>query len=246
VKVTVNNRAIMPKDTEQDIILAPADYWEHFLQPKLENFLRKKNRPLRSEATTVTVSVTARSERNLSKRFDDTSIEWAVIESQLVAWGELFRVGKKLLLNISFNYVDTSQSTTTSLQRAERRGYSSTTQHMLDDRAVQLGAEQVSSGGQLSTWAYVYKLFRCPSPPCHLGPYCRCDPVGKKHYKLLTGHLKSLIQYMDQGHTLQSHNDVPEDIREQLYREEQQSLERRKKSASTSTAILPPININVH
>jgi len=51
---------------------------------------------------------------------------------------------------------------------------------------------------------------------------------------------------MDQGYTLQSHNDVPEDIREQLYREEQQSLKRHKKSASTSTASLPPININVH
>jgi hypothetical protein len=84
-KVTVNNRAIIPKDTEQDIVLALADYWEHFLKPKLENFVRKKNRPLRSEDTTVTVSVTARSERNLTKRFDDTSVDWAVIESQLLA-----------------------------------------------------------------------------------------------------------------------------------------------------------------
>lgn len=116
---------------------------------------------------------------------------------------------------------------------------------MLEDRSVQLSAEQGSSG-QLSTWAYVYKFFRCPGPPCHLGPYCWCDPVGKKHYKLLTCHLKSLIKYMDQGHTLQSHNDVPGDIHEQLYKEEEQSLERRKKSTSTSTAIHPPININVH
>ena len=98
----------MPKDAEQDVVLAPADYWEHFLEPKLENFLRKKNRPLRSKDTTVVVSVMARSERNLMKRFNDTSIEWAVIESQLVAWGELFRIGKKLRLNLSFNYVDTS------------------------------------------------------------------------------------------------------------------------------------------
>jgi hypothetical protein len=120
---------------------------------------------------------------------------------------------------------------------------------MLAERAAQLDVEQVSSR-QLSTWAYVYKLFHCPSPPYHLGPYCWCDPVGKKHYKLLTCHLKSLIKYiilyMDQGYILQSHNDVPKDICEQLYREEQQSLERYKKSASTSTASLPPININVH
>jgi hypothetical protein len=42
-KVTVN-RAIMLKDTEQDIILAPAAYWQHFLQPKLDDSLRNMNR----------------------------------------------------------------------------------------------------------------------------------------------------------------------------------------------------------
>jgi hypothetical protein len=130
-KVTVNNRAIMPKDTEQDVVLAPAAYWQHFLQPKLENLLRKKNRPVRSEDTNVVVSVTERSERDLTKRFDDISIDWAVIERQLVAWGELYRSGKKLRLNLSFNYVDTSQSSTTSLRRADKRGSSLTTRQML-------------------------------------------------------------------------------------------------------------------
>jgi hypothetical protein len=52
-KVTVNNRAIMPKITEPELLLAPADYWKRFLEPKLEDFLRKKNRSLRSESTTV-------------------------------------------------------------------------------------------------------------------------------------------------------------------------------------------------
>ena len=52
-KVTVNNRAITPKITEPELGLAPADYWERFLEPKLEDFLRKKNRSLRSESTTV-------------------------------------------------------------------------------------------------------------------------------------------------------------------------------------------------
>jgi hypothetical protein len=240
-KVTVNNRAIMPKDTEQDVVLALADCWEHILKPKLENFLHKKNRPLESEHTTVVVSVTERSERDLTKRFDDTSIEWAVIERQLVAWGELFRAGKKLRLNLSFNYIDTSQSSTTLSRKAERKGYSSTTRQMLAERAVQLNAEEASSG-QPSIWANVYSLMRCPGHPCHLGPHCWVDPDGKKHYKLLTPHLKSLIEYVEQGHTLRSHNDVPEAIREQLYTEERQSVERRKKASSTSTANFP-INI---
>jgi hypothetical protein len=40
-KVTVNNRAIMPKDTEQDIVLAPAAFWQHSLKPKLEDSVRE-------------------------------------------------------------------------------------------------------------------------------------------------------------------------------------------------------------
>jgi pyridoxine/pyridoxamine 5'-phosphate oxidase len=70
-KITLNNRAMMRPDTEQDIVLAPAAYWEHFLHPKLVDFWRKKNRLVRSEDTNVVVSVTQRKERDLKKRFDD-------------------------------------------------------------------------------------------------------------------------------------------------------------------------------
>jgi hypothetical protein len=73
----------MPKDTEQDRVLVPDAFWKHLLEPKLKNFLRKKNRPLRSEDTNVVLSVTERSERDLTKRFDDTTIDWAVIPLQV-------------------------------------------------------------------------------------------------------------------------------------------------------------------
>jgi hypothetical protein len=84
-KITLNNRAIMRADMEQDIVLAPAAYWEHFLHPKLNDFWRKKNKSVKSEDTNVVVSVTQRKEPDLKKRFDDTSIDWAVIENQLLA-----------------------------------------------------------------------------------------------------------------------------------------------------------------
>ena len=32
-KMTVNNRAKKPKHTEQAIVVAPAAYWQHFLEP---------------------------------------------------------------------------------------------------------------------------------------------------------------------------------------------------------------------
>jgi hypothetical protein len=71
----------------------------------------------------------------------------------------------------------------------------------------------------------------------------RRDSFGKKHYKLRTHHLKALIDFVEQGNILQSHDDVPEDIREQLLAEEQQQLERQSKLSDYSTPSLPPINI---
>jgi hypothetical protein len=73
------------------------------------------------------VSVTQRKEDDLVKRFANTSIDWAVIEKQLLAWGEFYRAGKKLTLKLSFNYVDAGLSSATSLGRLAKRGFPSIT-----------------------------------------------------------------------------------------------------------------------
>jgi hypothetical protein len=65
---------------------------------------------------------------------------------------------------------------------------------------------------------------RCPSPLCQIGPYCLRDLVGKKHYKLNTHDLKSLNMHVQDSHSLKTHNDVPENIHDQLYAKEQLSL----------------------
>ncbi|KAJ8058502.1 hypothetical protein OCU04_012688 [Sclerotinia nivalis] len=235
---------MVSKDTEPDVILAFALYWRLILKPKFEKLLCKKlakNRLIKFEDTNVVVSVTDRSQRDLTKRFDDIGIDWGVIERQLIKWAELFCAGKKLRLNFSFNYVETSQLLATSSRKTDKRGSSITTQ-MLSERAEQLDGERESSG-QPSVWRDVYSLIRCLGPPCHLGPHCWRDPVGKKHYKLKTHHLKSFIRFVEQGYKLQKHEDVPEDIHEQLYAEEQQWLERRQRTSSTSATSFPSINI---
>ncbi|PYH40040.1 uncharacterized protein BP01DRAFT_378148 [Aspergillus saccharolyticus JOP 1030-1] len=114
---------------------------------------------------------------------------------------------------------------------------------MLVARDTQISAEEGSSE-QVSIWKHVYSVMRCPGAPCELGPHCWRDPFGKKHYKLGTHHLRSLIKYVEQGGELDTHDDVPHDLRESLYREEQQRLDRKSISnQSAVTTSCPPINI---
>jgi hypothetical protein len=84
---------------------------------------------------------------------------------------------------------------------------------------------------------------RCPGPPCSLGPYCWRNNVGKKHYKRKIHHLRSLIRHAEQGGRLHTYEDIPSEIRKQLYTKEQQDGERQRKYKATSQSSYPPINI---
>ena len=243
-KVTLNNR-LLARDTEPDLVLAPRFYWSLFLRDKLEKLLQKKLPPSKRvacEDTNVVVSVTERSKRDLTKRFDEMDVDWFLVERQLSQWSESFRAGKKLRLDVSFNYVELGQPAPVVSKRGGRRGYPSATLQMLAERDSQVDAEE-GACGQPSTWQDVYNLMRCPGPPCNLGPHCWRDPHGKKHYKLRTHQLKALIRHVEQGGQLRTHDDVTEDVRQQLYAEEQQQLERRERASHSTSVGQAPIHI---
>ncbi|KMU73143.1 hypothetical protein CISG_03404 [Coccidioides immitis RMSCC 3703] len=84
-------------------------------------------------------------------------------------------------------------------------------------------------------------------PLCHYGQWCWQDPKQRKHYKLRTTHLTSLIKHVDNGGKLENHQDVPDNIREVLYMEAQRRFEKGSGKAHniTAGAPYPPININV-
>lgn len=109
--------------------------------------------------------------------------------------------------------------------RSAGRGASA---YQLAERNARLDAEQGTSGGP-DPWRQVHSLLRCPGPPCDRGPYCWQDPDGRKHYKLLSHHLRSLVKRVQQGCQFQTHDDVPQDIRAQLYAEEQQQTSRKRR-----------------
>jgi hypothetical protein len=242
-KVTLNGKAIS-KDTEPDVPLAPECYWRLVLKARLEELLQNKfprNRCVRSDDTTVVVSVTQRSQRDLTKRFNETKINWTIVERQLRTWAQYFQKGKKLRLNLSFNYVEATRPATRALGRVDKRGSTSATRLMLSQRDLHLDAEEEASG-QPAVWQKVYTLMRCTGP-CDRGPHCWIDPDGKKHYRLRAPHMRRLIEYVAKGDVLESHDDVPPDVRQQLYLEDQQRQDRKAKENAPSPLSIPPINI---
>ncbi|KAF7174220.1 hypothetical protein CNMCM5623_006758 [Aspergillus felis] len=244
-RVTLNNR-VLAKDMEQDLDSTPSSYWQQIKQ-KAERVLRQKinrNRRVKPDDTSVVVSVNDRSQRDLTKRFEKTDIDWTAINRQIRMWQDLLCLPKKkLTVSISINYMEDADSPP---RKTDKRGNSSVTNRILRERDDQIDAENYS--GEPSVWRDVYQKMRCPGPPCqHEGQYCWQDPIGKKHYRLRTHHLKTIVKYMEQGGILDTHDDVPDNVREQLYAEEHHRLLKQNKSpnAFATGSTLPPININV-
>jgi hypothetical protein len=244
-KVNLNNKLIC-KDTEQDLVLAPQYHWSFILRSKLRRLVQKKlskHGRITCDDVNVVVKNTGRSERPLVRRFDETIIDWATVERQLVEWGELFRAGKKLIVEMTFNYLAEDHGALAFLaKKASKQGSGSATRRMLAERAAEINAEQEATG-QPPAWKGVYETMRCPGPPCPRGPYCWQDPNGKKHHPLKTRELQALVLHVQRGNALETHDDVPDDIRQQLYAAERQQYARHHKAADKSDSKLPSIVI---
>jgi hypothetical protein len=241
-KVTFNNK-IIRKNTKQDLVLAPRFHWRLFLEPKLKELVGKKfpQKKIELDDTAIVVSVNHRNQPDLTLSCDKSDVDWPAVEKQLLGWGDLFRTGKKLTLNMSFNYTEGSHTQSSGSGSTDKRGSSSATQRMLVDRQAEINAEEQVTG-RAPVWDHVYSVMRCSNSACDLGPHCWRDPIGKMHIKLTVQNLRALVSYVEQGGLLTSHDDVPESIREKLYTQEQQRLERHK-GAAQSPAAYPPISI---
>merc|ERR1711939_568781 len=209
-------------NTEEDIFLSPKALWDatlqHSLDTSLEREFSQQNRPEPCN-TLVVVSVSKRAERDLTKEFVGLDVDWSLIGEKLESWACHFREGKRLLVKITFRFRPRNAAPQTNPGRGGRQ---SATRRQRHQQALQQDAEMHASG-EGAHWRAVYRTMRCPGRPCNNNQgHCWRDPHGGKHYKLLTAHMRKLVTHMNEGNKFESHHDVPDTIRQQLYAEADQ------------------------
>lgn len=246
-KVVLNGKQIS-KDTERNLVLAPRSFWPTSLRPRLDQLVRKKvsdPQSLTADETTVIVSVTGRSQKPLTKRFDALDIDWTFVETHLVEWSVLFQGEKQLWVDITFHSVSSEEGTTgAGLTKRLTRGRTSTTQRMLQERNARLQADE-ESGGIASVWTDVCRKVRCPTA-CVLGPHCWPDQQHGVHRKLYTHHLRALVKHVQEGGTFDSAADMPDSVRDELRREADDAAARKRPTRAGSPRGSTPITINNH
>jgi hypothetical protein len=115
-KLTLNRR-LVAKQTEDDLVLAPSDFWKEELSSKIADIVKSTGKPCKPDATTIILSVNDRSERDITKHFKELQIDWPIVENKLQAWSHLLRIGKRLMMTVSFSYVESGKTA-----RTARRG----------------------------------------------------------------------------------------------------------------------------
>lgn len=109
-------------------------------------------------------------------------------------------------------------------------------------RTAELDAEQAATG-KPAAGQHVYALFRCPGAPCDLKPWCWFDSHHNKRFGLKSHHLRALIRYVESGESLDTHDQVPQDLQVQIRREEEQSSKREQVHNILPPSGMAPIQI---
>lgn len=247
-KLRLNKRAVTT-DTEQDVVLHPAIYWTECLKDKVERLAEKKlafgrDSQVQCEETNVTVTVKDRGKQALVKRSDGMGADWSVVASQLTDWAKLTCVDREKKLRVELAFVFSQPCHATGGRpgaQASRRG--TATQRQLTELGLQTDAEEASSEGRPAAWRAVYQLMRCPGGACKHGSYCWQDEMTGKHYGLKQHHLRAMVKHVEKGGTLSSHDEVPEELQDQLRAEEQQRQAKQTRQGAAIAPNCPPINI---
>ena len=95
------------KEAEQNLIIAPSEYWEKCLKQKVDELvhMKKRNRRVRLEDTAIVVSINRCNQGPLEKLYNFTNIDWKPVKRQLRKWSNLVCMGRTPQLNITVKYI---------------------------------------------------------------------------------------------------------------------------------------------
>ncbi|KAL6887037.1 hypothetical protein GGI43DRAFT_388302 [Trichoderma evansii] len=184
---------------------------------------------LLASETKVIITVTDRRTKKVVETFREIDIDWSFVAKKLQEWSHFLRDGKIVNVKVIFYYIAQSG--------ASGRPGGGATKVQRADLSIWRDAEGNSA------YDLVFMHTRCPGPPCNSGPHCWEDPTTKKHHKLITHQIKQLARAIEQGHPFKGHNNMPEEIRQEFYREDQQRSERKRKKSTSDYSNAPQINI---
>lgn len=196
--------AKLTEDTIEDVEVAPGTYWNEVLESELETLVKSKVPEPRyqPDETTITVSTSKRGEHSFLKRFNKLLIDWTIVESKLRTWSNL---GNSLKVAISFIYKEDQPT-----NKEAKVGRGATRKHTA--ALTKLVAQQEASGTRAG-WKDVYQLVECSSAACTNRGFS-CWRSNNKHYKLDSDIMDQLVDYAEEGNKLETHDDIPERIRE--------------------------------
>lgn len=227
-------------DTVEDIHDRPAAFWNDHLQNELLDVVTEKvpDPQYKPDETKITVSTSKRAQRCLEKRFRALNIDWSPVENKLSSWSDQ---GNNLTVEIWFIYKEVQ---TDSTNKVGKTGRGATKQQLAArDKLV---AQQEASGVR-PVWKDVSALFECSSAVCpNRGFSCWRDPETKKHHKLDSDTMDKLIDFAEEGHKLETHGDVPDRIREVIYKHEEEDAERKRQKRKASDPLQNSIRICCH
>ncbi|KAL4951760.1 hypothetical protein BDW69DRAFT_201237 [Aspergillus filifer] len=213
--------------------VAPSQFWERYLKADLDNMVQTKRKP----------NQRVQSEKQF---YNSTTIDWTPMERQLYKWSNLLRIAKKLTVSIAFSYRQGDNGhDSTPTRKGDKRGHVSATNIMLAERDAYI-AEEEERTGRPSAWNTVYGLMQCNVRSCQLNSnWCWEDPKDGRHYKLREPYIDRLVDYVKKGGKLESHANVPRDIRRDLILESQTGRKSKKNNSLASGSPYHPVSINV-
>jgi hypothetical protein len=68
------NRKIAAKQTENNLIVAPSDFWNEKLSSKIADIVKSTGKSCKTDTTTIAISINDRSEYDITKRFEKLEI----------------------------------------------------------------------------------------------------------------------------------------------------------------------------